>query len=180
EGLGASLQSALTDYRVRAILLDVDSPGGQVDGMLDLADQILAARAKMPVWSVANSVAASAAYALAASAEKLYLPRLAQVGSIGAGMIPIDQSAPDQARGLKYSAGFSGPRKVDGWGPAELSGQARAGVQGPRRPLPRRALRSCRPPGPHERQGRACDRSRRVFRHRRCRSQARRWHPHLR
>jgi ClpP class serine protease len=130
EGLGASLQSALTDYRVRAILLDVDSPGGQVDGMLDLADQILAARAKMPVWSVANSVATSAAYALAGSAEKLYLPRLAQVGSIGAVMIHIDQSAQDQARGLKYSAVFSGTRKMDGWEHAALSSKARAAFQG--------------------------------------------------
>jgi ClpP class serine protease len=130
EGLGASLQSALSDYRVRAILLDLDSPGGQVDGMLDLADQILAARAKMPVWSVANSVAASAAYALAGSAEKLYLPRLAQVGSIGAVMIHIDQSAQDQARGLKYSAVFSGTRKMDGWDHAALSAEARAAFQG--------------------------------------------------
>jgi ClpP class serine protease len=130
EGLGASLQSALSDYRVRAILLDIDSPGGQVDGMLDLADQILAARAKMPVWSVANSVAASAAYALAGSAEKLYLPRLAQVGSIGAVMIHIDQSAQDQTRGLKYSAVFSGTRKMDGWDHAALSTEARAAFQG--------------------------------------------------
>jgi ClpP class serine protease len=130
EGLGASLQSALSDYRVRAILLDVDSPGGQVDGMLDFADQILAARAKMPVWSVANSVAASAAYALAGSAEKLYLPRLAQVGSIGAVMIHIDQSAQDQARGLKYSAVFSGTRKMDGWDHAALSSEARGAFQG--------------------------------------------------
>src|SRR5215471_12451350 len=130
EGLGASLQSALSDYRVRAILLDVDSPGGQVDGMLDLADQILAARSKMPVWSVANSVATSAAYALAGSAEKLYLPRLAQVGSIGAVMIHIDQSAQDQARGLKYSAVFSGTRKMDGWDHAALSTEARAAFQG--------------------------------------------------
>jgi ClpP class serine protease len=130
EGLGASLQSALSDYRVRAILLDVDSPGGQVDGMLDLADQILAGRAKMPVWSVANSVAASAAYALAGSAEKLYLPRLAQVGSIGAVMIHIDQSVQDQARGLKYSAVFSGTRKMDGWEHAALSSEARAAFQG--------------------------------------------------
>src|SRR6516162_10122133 len=130
EGLGASLQSALSDYRVRAILLDVDSPGGQVDGMLDLADQILAARAKTPVWSVANSVAASAAYALAGSAERLYLPRLAQVGSIGAVMIHIDQSVQDQARGLKYSAVFYGTRKMDGWDHAALSGEARAAFQG--------------------------------------------------
>ena len=129
EGLGASLESALADYRVRAILLDVDSPGGQVDGMLDLADRILAARARLPVWAVANSVAASAAYALAGSAEKLYLPRLAQVGSIGAVMMHIDQSAQDQARGLKYSAVFSGARKIDGWDHASLSAEARAAMQ---------------------------------------------------
>jgi capsid assembly protease len=98
--------------------------------MLDLADQILAARAKMPVWSVANSLAASAAYALAGSAEKLYLPRLAQVGSIGAVMIHIDQSAQDQAQGLKYSAVFSGTRKMDGWGHGALSTEARAAFQG--------------------------------------------------
>jgi ClpP class serine protease len=130
EALGASLNAALADFRVKAILFDVDSPGGQVDGMLDLADQILAARSKMPVWAVANSVAASAAYALAGSAEKLYLPRLAQVGSIGAVMMHIDQSAQDQARGLKYSAIFSGSRKIDGWDHASLSSEARAAMQG--------------------------------------------------
>jgi ClpP class serine protease len=98
--------------------------------MLDLADQILAARAKMPVWSVANSVATSAAYALAGSAEKLYLPRLAQVGSIGAVMYLIDQSLQDQAPGLKYNAIFSGARKIDGWEHATLSSEARAVFQG--------------------------------------------------
>lgn len=130
EALGASLNTALTDYRVKAILLDVDSPGGQVDGMLDLADAILAARGKMPVWAVANSVMCSAAYALGGSAEKLYLPRLAQVGSIGAVMMHIDQSARDQASGLKYSAIFSGSHKIDGWDHASLSNEARATMQG--------------------------------------------------
>lgn len=129
EALGASLQTALQDFRVKAILFDVDSPGGQVDGMLDLADAILAARAKMPVWAVANSVAASAAYALAGSAEKLYLPRLGQVGSIGAVMMHIDQSARDQASGLKYSAIYSGTRKIDGWDHASLSIDARSAMQ---------------------------------------------------
>lgn len=129
EALGASLQAALADFQVKAILFDVDSPGGQVDGMLDLADQILAARSKMPVWAVANSVAASAAYALGGSAEKLYLPRLGQVGSIGAVMMHIDQSARDQAMGLKYSAIFSGTQKINGWDHAALSDDARAASQ---------------------------------------------------
>lgn len=129
EGIGASLNAALQDYRVKAVLLDVDSPGGQVDGMLDLADAILAARAKMPVWAVANSCAASAAYALAGSAEKLYVPRLGQLGSIGAVMMHIDQSARDEAMGLKYSAIFSGSRKIDGWDHASLSSEARSAAQ---------------------------------------------------
>lgn len=129
EGLGATLDSVMADYRVRGVLFDIDSPGGQIDGCLDLADKILAARAKMPVWAVANSVAASAAYALAGSAEKLYLPRLAQVGSIGAVMMHIDQSAQDQARGVKYSAIFSGARKIDGWEHAALSASAREAYQ---------------------------------------------------
>lgn len=129
EALGASLNTALNDFRVKAILLDVDSPGGQVDGMLDLADGILAARAKMPVWAVANSVAASAAYALAGSAEKLFLPKLGQVGSIGAVMMHIDQSARDQANGLKYSAIYSGAQKINGWDHAALSSDARTAMQ---------------------------------------------------
>jgi ClpP class serine protease len=129
EGIGASLASALADFRVKAVLLDVDSPGGQIDGMLDMADQILAARAKMPVWAVANSLAASAAYALAGSAEKLFLPRLGVVGSIGAVMLHIDVSARDQAEGLKYTAIYSGARKIDGWDHAALSSGAREAAQ---------------------------------------------------
>lgn len=129
EALGASLNTALNDFRVKAILLDVDSPGGQVDGMLDLAEAILEARAKMPVWAVANSVAASAAYALAGSAEKLFLPKLGQVGSIGAVMMHIDQSARDQANGLKYNAIYSGAQKINGWDHASLSSDARAAMQ---------------------------------------------------
>ena len=58
------------------------------------------------------------------------MPRLAQVGSIGAVMIHVDQSAQEEARGLKYSAVFSGTRKMDGWDHAALSAEARAAFQG--------------------------------------------------
>ncbi|MBW7965310.1 S49 family peptidase [Bradyrhizobium sp. BR 10261] len=129
EGLGASIDAALADYRVRAILFDVDSPGGSVDSLLDLADKILAARQQLPVWAIANSVAASAAYALAGSAERLYLPRLAMVGSIGAVMMHTDRSAQDQASGIKYSAIFSGSQKINGWDHTSLSPDARAWMQ---------------------------------------------------
>ncbi len=129
DGLGATLADIQDNFRVRGVLLDVDSPGGEAAGMLDIADAILAARDKTPVWAVANTLAASAAYALAGSAETLYLPRLAQVGSIGCAIIHVDQTASDKASGLAYTAIFSGSRKMDGWGHAPLSEAARSSAQ---------------------------------------------------
>jgi|GEM_PF-5132725 len=129
DSLSASLRAALVDDRVRGILLDVDSPGGVVDGMLDVADEILVARTQLPIWAVADSVAASAAYAIAGSAEQLFLPRLAQVGSIGALTIHVDRSAQDKANGQKFTAIFSGARKIDGWDHGSLTSDAQAAFQ---------------------------------------------------
>lgn len=129
EGLGATLDAAIEDYRVKAVLLDVDSPGGEADGMLDIADSIIACRSEMPIWAVANCLAASAAYAIAGSASMLALPRLAEVGSIGCVAVHIDQSNLDAAQGLQYTAIYSGARKIDGWGHAPLSDGARQALQ---------------------------------------------------
>ena len=129
EGLEATLASAVDSGNVRGILLDVDTPGGEASGMLDAADAILAARDKKPCWAVANSCAASAGYALAASAEKLIVPRLAVVGSIGCVLVHVDQSVQDAASGLKFSAVYSGARKIDGWAHAPLSDDARSSAQ---------------------------------------------------
>lgn len=129
EGIGATLAAIKSDFRVRAVMLDVDSPGGEVSGMLDVADAIVAARGAKPIWAVANTLAASAAYALAGGADKFYLPRLAQVGSIGCVMMHVDQSVRDEAMGLAYTAIYSGARKIDGWGHAPLSDEARAAAQ---------------------------------------------------
>jgi ClpP class serine protease len=129
DGLSATLDAACADPRVRALLFDVSSPGGTSDALLDLADKILGLRSAMPVWAVANSVAASAAYALAGSASKLYLPRLGVVGSIGAVMVHVDQSQRDAAQGLKYTAKYSGSQKNNGWEHAPLTPDAESWMQ---------------------------------------------------
>lgn len=129
EGLAATFEAMLGDYRVRAILMDVESPGGEAAGMLDAADMILAARETKPVWAVANTFAASAAYALAGSAEVLFVPRLGHVGSIGAVCVHVDQSMADAAYGERYTAVYSGARKIDGWSHAPLSEGATSALQ---------------------------------------------------
>jgi ClpP class serine protease len=121
EGLSAILDAIAADSRVIAALLDVESPGGEAAGMLDVGDKIIAFREHKQIWAVANTVMCSAAYAVGGSASRVVLPRLAQIGSLGAVRVHVDQSASDLAGGEKYTAIYSGARKIDGWGHAPLS-----------------------------------------------------------
>jgi len=129
EGLIATYEAVLADGRVRGVLMDGESPGGEAGGMIDAAEVIIAARSVKPVWAVANDFAASAAYAIVGSAERLLLPRLAKVGSIGAMMVHVDQSQADAQAGLKYTAIASGDHKMDGWEHAQLSPDALAALR---------------------------------------------------
>ena len=127
--IAEQVQQAVADPSVRAILLDLDSPGGEAGGVFDLADQIYAARQAKPVWAVANEDAFSAAYALAASAQRLYVTRTGGVGSIGVIAMHLDQSQADTDEGLKYSPIFAGAHKND-YSPHEpLADPARASLQ---------------------------------------------------
>lgn len=83
ELLGRDLQTALDDPRVESILLNVNSPGGEADGISELAGMIREARAKKPVWSYVGGWAASGGYWLAAAAERIVFHKSAFGGSIG-------------------------------------------------------------------------------------------------
>jgi capsid assembly protease len=76
-------EDAVADPRMKAILLEVDSPGGEVAGAFDLADAIYNARHRKPVYAVADNDAYSAAYLLASSAARLYVTRTSGAGSVG-------------------------------------------------------------------------------------------------
>jgi len=104
EMIGQAFDTALADPSVTAIVLDVDSGGGEVAGIFDLADRIRAARGTKPIVAVSNEAAYSAAYALASAADTVYLARTAGVGSIGVIALHVDQSAQDAAEGLTYTA----------------------------------------------------------------------------
>ncbi len=108
------IAEALKNKEVETILLDVDSPGGEVNGLFDLADFIYESRAKKRIVAIANDDAYSAAYAIASSAEKVFVSRTSGVGShIGVIASHIDQSAFDEKQGIKYTTVFAGSRKND-------------------------------------------------------------------
>jgi ClpP class serine protease len=112
--VASQLDRALSDSDVRAVMLEVDSPGGEASGLADLAERVYAGRAKKPMWAHANEQAYSAAYWLASSAARVYTPITGGVGSIGAVMLHVDQSKRDANMGLKYTFIHSGAHKVDG------------------------------------------------------------------
>ena len=117
------------DPRILGILLDVDSPGGEVGGLFDLADEIYGARAEKPCMAIADDDAFSAAYAIASSAQRLFVTRTGGVGSVGVIALHLDQSGFDEKVGRKYTAIYAGARKND-FNPHEaLSGSAKDELQ---------------------------------------------------
>ena len=81
--LATDIQTALDDPKVRAIVLNIDSPGGQASGINELADLIYAARRQKPVKAYIGGTGASAAYWLASAASEVVVDDTAVVGSIG-------------------------------------------------------------------------------------------------
>ncbi|MFP3020225.1 S49 family peptidase [Wolbachia endosymbiont (group A) of Pogonocherus hispidulus] len=113
EKIREKIEEALIDEEVETIILDIDSPGGEVNGLFDLSDFIYKARGERKIIAIANDDAYSAAYAIASSAEKVYVSRTSGVGSIGVIASHIDQSGFDEKQGIKYTTVFAGSRKND-------------------------------------------------------------------
>ncbi|CAA7614834.1 S49 family peptidase [Magnetospirillum sp. SS-4] len=129
--IAESIEAAATDTEIRAILLDVDSSGGEVGGLFDLVDHIQAIRSQCgkPIWAVADEAALSAAYAIACTADRLYVTQTGEVGSIGVVAVHRDESGADAQAGLAWTFVHAGASKVDGNPHQPLSGSARAALQ---------------------------------------------------
>jgi capsid assembly protease len=100
EGLAAQVDAAVADRAVRGIALEIDSFGGEVAGVFDLADRIRAARAVKPVQAFVAEHALSAGYALASQANRIILPRNGAVGSIGVVALHAEMSGELAQRGI--------------------------------------------------------------------------------
>lgn len=126
DGLRQAYLTAVTDPEVRAVILDDDSPGGEVAGCFDLADTIYATRGMKPVWAVLNESAYSAAYALASACDRIIVPRTGGTGSIGVICMHVDFSKAIDKAGLKVTIIKRGEKKADGRPEIPLSDSAYA------------------------------------------------------
>lgn len=129
EKLTSQFRTALADPNVKSIVFDVDSPGGSVDGVPELASEIYQGRQQKPIVAVANGSAASAAYWLASAADELVVTPSSQVGSIGVFCAHQDVSKALEAEGVSTTLISAGKYKTEGNPYGALDPAARAAMQ---------------------------------------------------
>lgn len=129
DAIAQQLRQAVDDKSVRAIVLDVDSPGGSVAGNAELADEIRRAREQKPVIAQAQYLMASASYHLGASATEVVAAPSARVGSIGTMLLHSEMSKSLERLGIKRTFISAGDGKVDGNEAEPLSTTARERLQ---------------------------------------------------
>lgn len=125
----AMFRAAMADESVKAIVMDVDSPGGMASGVPDMAAEIRAARGRKPIVAIANHQASSAGYWLASQADKLYMTRSARVGSIGVYTTHENRAGEAAAKGVETTLISAGDHKTEGNPLEPLTDDAKAHMQ---------------------------------------------------
>lgn len=116
----------IENKEVGAILLDVDSAGGEVAGCFDFCRKLRSMGASAggkPIIAFANEMACSAAYAIAASCDAVMTTRTGMVGSIGVWTMHVDMTKGLSKNGIEPTMIRAGERKARG-GPYEKADKA--------------------------------------------------------
>jgi signal peptide peptidase SppA len=127
--IGREFDRLMADESVGSILLDVDSPGGEVFGVPELADKIFAARGRKPIEASVNAEMASGALWIGTAADRVNITPSGWIGSLGVYMAHTDVSAWNEAEGVRVTYISAGDYKVEGNSDAPLTEEAAAYYQ---------------------------------------------------
>lgn len=130
DGIISRLQSAVADPDVKGVLLDIDSPGGEVAGAFDTSDIIARLRDVKPIWSLANDMACSAGFLLASACSNRLITQTGAVGSVGVVVAHRSLEKMLETAGVDITLIYSGAHKVDGNPYEKLPEDVRAEIQG--------------------------------------------------
>lgn len=129
EQFGNAFREQLNDPSVKAIVMDVDSPGGSTFGVAELASLIMSARGQKPVLASINSTGASAAYWIASAADQVFITPGGIAGSIGIYAVHQDISQLEANEGVKTTLISAGEHKTRGNPHEPLSDDDRTHIQ---------------------------------------------------
>ena len=125
----ADIASALDDRRVKALVLNVDSPGGRVNGVSELGDFIYEAREQKPIVTFSDGYITSGATWIGSAADQKIISPTASDGSIGVMVMHTDVSKMDETMGIKVSYITAGKYKALGNSAEPLSDEARRMIE---------------------------------------------------
>ncbi len=111
EDIQNQLQQAVDDKHVKAIILRIDSPGGEVVASDSIYDAVVAAREKKPVVADIDTMGASGAYYVAVGADYIVANELSITGSIGVIMESFTFAGLADKVGVKFYTFKSGKYK---------------------------------------------------------------------
>jgi signal peptide peptidase SppA len=133
EELGGAIDEALGDPDINAIVLDIDSPGGSVEGLAEFAAYLRDVRAKggKHIAAIVNYWCASAAYYIAAQCHEILIAPSGMAGAIGTIARHVDQSRAEEAEGITTTliTSDNAPFKAEGNPHEPLSEDAHAEIQ---------------------------------------------------
>ena len=129
DSIANAAEQAAADPSVKRLVLDVDSPGGEVTGLPETAAVLAQVRKVKPVSTIVGGMAASAAYWLASQASHIAVTPSGEVGSVGVRMSHVDISKALEDAGIKVTELYSGNFKTE-WSPYKpLSDDAMGNMQ---------------------------------------------------
>jgi ClpP class serine protease len=99
--LTKDFNAALQNEDVKAIMFEIDSPGGEANGINEFAEQIYQARGTKPIEAYVSGQGCSAAYWIASACDKIWKDETAYTGSIGVAAVVKDDEGKDAADGVK-------------------------------------------------------------------------------
>lgn len=129
DALTSQLTAAVNDPNVKAIVFDVDSPGGNVAGATEFAREVLRARTVKPIYAQAQHLMASAAYHPMACATEVIGSPSSMTGAIGVYTIYDDLTAALDQLGIKREVFTAGKFKAEGVGGTGLTDEAREHIK---------------------------------------------------
>lgn len=110
------VRQAVADSRVKAVVLDIDSPGGNVLGVTEAHAAIRELRGKKPIIAHADWVMCSAAYWIGCAADEVIASPSALVGAVGVITMAVDETKFLDELGVKVTPYAKPDDKADGWG----------------------------------------------------------------
>ena len=113
ETIAKDFKIALDDPHIKGIVLNVDSPGGDAQGIHELSEMIFNARGTKPIIAYAGGTCASAGYWPATAADELVIDATAMVGSIGIVVGLTIHKDDDDIERLEFVSSQSPKKRLD-------------------------------------------------------------------